>query len=99
MFKLDELSGHLIKSGRFKEAIPKFYAELEEARINGVISLKEMTSLSKDFAEILLNPSSYSDVEILGNKLIALVVRIPGKLKKVSEEEFDANVKASREAD
>lgn len=99
MFKINELSGHLIKSGRFKEAIPKFYDELKECVANGVISFRETTQLSEAFAHILLNPSDILEVNSLGDKMITLVLRIPGKIPTVTEEEFEANVKASREAD
>lgn len=97
MFRLDELSGHLIKSGRFKDAIDKFYFELDTAKTLGVITYDEFYFLSRQFAFILLNPSDYKEVEALGNKMLNLAIRIPGKLPIVSEEEFKKNVKQSRE--
>jgi hypothetical protein len=97
MFKIEELSGSLIKSGNFKDAIDPFYAELDEAFIAGCITYNEWLGLSKAFAWILLNPSNYEDVKAVGDKMIALAVRLE-KLPAVSTEEFNANVKKSREA-
>lgn len=99
MFKLNELSGSLIKQGRFKESIDVFYNELELAVDNHVITWKELSDLSRDFSKILLNPSDYSFVQRLGTQMVNLAIRIPGYVPKATPEEFEANVKASREND
>jgi hypothetical protein len=98
MFKLEELSGSLIRSGRFKDAIPIFYFEVKMALSRGVISELEMFSLSQDFATVLLNPADVDTVSELGEKMIKLALRIPGLVPVVSED-YEANVKASREAE
>lgn len=97
MFKLEELSGSLIRSGRFKEAIPVLLNELFRALKHGVISEDEMRNILTRFGCILLNPSDMVDVRNLSESMLRLVLRIPGYVPTVSYEEFDKNVKASRE--
>lgn len=98
MFKIEELSGSLIRSGRFKEAIPIFFMELKAAMSHAVITDIEMFSLSQAFASILLNPSNHELVEDLSSKMIKLALRIPNMVPTVSVD-YETNVKASREAD
>jgi hypothetical protein len=94
-FKLDELSGSLIKSGNFSQAICPFFAELDEAMLYGVISRDETRTLQEDFAWLLLNPDA-KKADYLGSKMLNLALRIPGKMKPVSSDEFDKNVENSR---
>lgn len=96
MFKIEELSGHLIRSGRFKEAIPTFNRELQFAINRGVIGLGEVFELNTTFCSILLNPSDVDDVSELANRMIRLALRIPDFVPVVSHD-YEENVKASRE--
>jgi hypothetical protein len=97
MFKIEELSGSLIRSGRFKDAIPAFHAEIRLALKHGVITEAEMFNLLQGFAAILLCPSDMFGVEVLSESMQRLALRIPDYVPQVSQEQFDANVKASRE--
>lgn len=97
MFKIEELSGSLIRSGKFKEAIPTFNRELQFAMNRGCITLGELFDINTEFCELLLVPS-VTEAEDLGNKMIKLALRIPDFVPIVPAVEFDANVKASREA-
>lgn len=98
MFRLEELSGSLIKQGRFAEAIDRFYCEINIARQHGVITLTEFVDLSRAFAKVLLNPSCFDEVQTLGNQMLQLAIRIPNYVPTISEKEFKKNVKESREA-
>lgn len=98
MFKIEELSGSLIRSGRFKEAISVFQNEIRLALNAGVITEAEMFNLQFRFCSILLNPSDMFAVNTLSDSMLKLAMRIPGYLPKVTPEEFEKNVKASREA-
>jgi hypothetical protein len=86
IFKIDtvELSGSLIKSGRFQEAIPLLFQELDEAHGNGVITHDELMSIQLDFCRLLLKPDA-KNADWLGTKMLHLAVRIPGKIKKINE--------------
>jgi hypothetical protein len=99
MFKLEELSGTLIKSGRFKEAVPVFSHEIRQALAYGILTEKELFEvIIPEWSIILLNPSNFDQVQKFGNMMLQLALRIPNKLPRVSHEEFDNNVKKSREA-
>lgn len=95
MFKIEELSGSLIRSGRFKDAIPKFFEELRLALTRGVITEGEMFALSSDFAEILLNPSNIDNVSFVSERMLKLALRIPDYVPNVTTD-YEKNVKASR---
>lgn len=97
MFKIEELSGSLIKSGQFRQAIPMFNRELKSAVDAGCITLSEMFHLNAEFFELLLIPN-VAKAEDLGEKMIKLALRIPSYVKIVTKDEFDKNVKESREA-
>lgn len=98
MFKIEELSGSLIRSGRFADAIWPFSNELQAALHHGVISIDEMFTLNRHFNRILLNPSKTEEVVDLSNRMIKLALRIPDYVPVAKQKEFDKNVKASREA-
>jgi len=85
-FQIDtvELSGSLIKSGRLSEAISIFHKELDEAHANGVITHDEFVTLQQDFCYLLLKPDA-KKAEFLGNRMLHLAVRIPGKVTKITE--------------
>lgn len=96
MFKIEELSGNLIKSGRFKEAIPKFRYELCRALDHGVIKNIELFDLIEDFNELLLVPDASKAADI-GNRMLQLALRTPDIIE-LTKTEFGKNVKESREA-
>ncbi len=100
MFKvMEELSGSLIKSGKFRQAIPQFTTELRMALKNGVISEQEIfgsKGLLNRFSAILLNPSNFDEVQALGNSMLHLALRIPNAVPVVTKDVFDRNVKDSR---
>jgi hypothetical protein len=96
MFKIEELSGSLIRSGRFVDAIPAFNRELQFAINRGCITLGELFSLNTMFCNILLNPSDYDEVAELSDKMIKLALRIPDFVPVVCSD-YEENVKASRE--
>jgi hypothetical protein len=85
-FKIDtvDLSGSLIKSGKFNEAIGLFFKELDEAHANGVLSHDEIMKLQMDFCELLLKHDA-KKADWLGNRMLHLAIRIPGKVKLVNE--------------
>lgn len=94
-FKIEELSGSLIKSGKFNEAIVPFFKEIDHAQAWGVITHNEMLTLQEDFCWLLLHPD-VKKAENLGTRMLNLAIRIPGKVEVVKEE-FDKNVQESRE--
>jgi hypothetical protein len=96
MFKIEELSGHLIRSGRFRDAIWPFSNEVQAALHHGVITLEELFALQRAFSFILLNPSNPDEVVQLSNRMLKLALRIPGYVPSVGSEEFEKNLKASR---
>lgn len=98
MFKIEELSGSLIRSGRFREAIPAFNRELQFAMNRGCITLGELFDLNTSFCQILLNPSNVDYVSELSDKMIRLAMRIPDFMPVVTSD-YEENVKASREAE
>jgi hypothetical protein len=102
MFKINELAGSLIKSGRFKDAVPIVINELAIAMRHGVITQEELLNpiggLLARFMHICLDPSDYDSVQKLGNAFIMLALRIPGMVETCSQEEYELNVKESREA-
>lgn len=102
MFKIHELAGSLIKSGRFKDAVPVVINELAIAMRNGVITQEELlnpiTGLLSRFMHICLDPSDFEKVQKLGNAFILLALRTPGMVEVCSQEEYEQNVKESREA-
>jgi hypothetical protein len=91
MFKIEELSGSLIKSGRFDDAIRVFFNELDKAHENGVISRDEMIRLQREFSYLLLRPDA-AQAKKLGDAMLALSLRMP----PVAEAVFEKNVKDSR---
>lgn len=97
-FRIEELSGSLIKSGRFKDSIEPFFLELEQAWENGVITVNELRVLERSFAHLLLVPNA-EDARLLGEKMLTLHMRILSIKQPFDDEAFEANVKASREAD
>ena len=92
-FKIEELSGSLIKSGRFKEAINPFVSELDKAHEKGVITRAEMILLQKAFCHLLLVPV-VADARALGDKMLALQLRMPS----ISESEFLGNLRESKKS-
>ena len=85
LFKIEELSGSLIKSGRFQDAIEVFNKELMEAMYEGVISTSELLGpggIISRFNHILLNPSNLDAVNKLGDDMIYIAIRIPNYVKK-----------------
>jgi hypothetical protein len=78
-FKIEELSGSLIKSGKFAEAIVPFFRELDEAHGNGVITHNEFLALQQDFCWLLLKPD-VQKAQSLGTRMMYLAIRIPGKV-------------------
>lgn len=97
MFKIEELSGSLIRSGKFKEAIPSFNRELQFAVNRGCITLDELFEINTEFCQLLLVPNVV-EAEDLGDKMIKLALRIPDFVPAVPLVDFDNNVKESREA-
>lgn len=95
MFKVKEVAGQLIKSGRFKEAIPLVAKELDEAIAHSLVPTSTIIGLLEDWSYILLDPSDFDEVQTLGNKFIQLAVRIPGYVEQVNREEYEKNKKAS----
>lgn len=91
MFKIEELSGSLIKSGRFRDAIIPFISELDKAHAQGVITSGESKMLHRAFCELLLIPDA-SSATILGDKMLALSLRMP----PIEVAEFHRNVEDSR---
>lgn len=85
-------SGQLLQMGKFKEAIPLFMHELDLAEKAGFLLRKELFYLISELSEILMYPD-YDRVQILGNKMIQLAMRIPNYLKPVSKEEYYNNIK------
>jgi hypothetical protein len=102
MFKIEELAGSLIKSGRFKEAVPHVLNELAIAMRNGVVTERELLNpvcgLLARFMHVCLNPTNVDEVQKLGNAFIMLALRTPGMVEIASKEEYEKNVKESREA-
>jgi hypothetical protein len=96
MFKIEELSGSLIKSGRFKDAITAFVVELAAADNAGLVTAVEHMNLQKEFCNLLLVPDAKAAAS-LGDKMLALRLRVISRLS-LPKEEFDENVKKSREA-
>lgn len=96
MFKIEELSGSLIRSGKFSEAIPKFWSEIQLALQHGIITQAELLECGEYFSRILLNPSDVDEVNALAGHMIKLAFRIPDYVPSVPTEEFKDNVKASR---
>lgn len=94
MFRLDEISGSLIKQGRFKEAITKFYYEIDLAINSNAISYKEMMALCESFSHLLLSPSVDAAKE-LGDKMIMLAIRLPNYVPRVGNEFYD-NIEKSK---
>jgi hypothetical protein len=94
-FKVEELAGSLIKSGRFKEAIPRFTALLGAALDQGVVTENEYYEVLREFMHILLNPSDFNQVQEYGNKILSLNLRLhrPTSTEKLV---FDKNLKESR---
>lgn len=90
MFKIKELSGQLIRSGRFGDAIEPFNQELKRALDNGVITIEELFTLNERFAKILLNPSDFKEVNSLGNAMIQVALRIKGLVEPVDKEADEA---------
>ena len=90
MFKIKELSGQLIRSGRFADAIEPFNQELRMALDGGVISIDELFDLNTRFAKVLLNPSTFREVNQLGNQMIQVALRIKGLVEEVKKEEDEA---------
>ena len=94
---LEFKSGQLIKMGKFREAIPMFYDEIHMAMEAGVTNPNEYLGLAEEFSRILLNPSNFDEVQMLGDKMLKLMMRIPGYLPTVSKEEFYNNIKLNYE--
>lgn len=90
MFKIKELSGQLIRSGKFADAIEPFNQELKLALDNGVITIDELFTLNERFGKILLNPSDFKEVNGLGNAMIQVALRIKGLVEEVDKEEDEA---------
>lgn len=74
---MKELSGHLIKSGKFFHSIDVFIEELDLAHQKGVITLEEQKSLMKEFCLFLLNPSRFEEIQDLGDRMLQLAIRMP----------------------
>jgi hypothetical protein len=88
MFKIDELAGTLVKSGRFKDAIPVLGKELQMAIEHRVITNQEYfgpRGIMARFCEMLLNPNSADAAQKLGDDLICIAIRIPNYVKKAGE--------------
>lgn len=100
MFKIEELSGSLIKQGRFKEAIPKVINELHVALNKGAIGEEELFNpiigLPAVLAQICLNPSDMKQVNAFGDKMLNLAIRC-GLLEIAKSDEYEKNVRESRE--
>lgn len=92
-----QTAGQLIKSGKFKEAVPLVAKEIKLALRNAVITEGEMESLFVAFSSILLDPSDYENVQVIGDKFLAIELRIPNYLRPVSKEEFYNNIKLNYE--
>lgn len=96
-----ETAGQLIKSGRFKEAIPMVMLDVMAALHHGVATKDELLGdalgLVAQFQHILLDPSDFEKVQKLGDKFLQLEMRIPGYLRPLSKEEFYKNVKLNYE--
>jgi hypothetical protein len=90
MFKIKELSGQLIKSGRFVDAIKPFNQELRLALDNGVITIDELFDLNTRFAEVMFNPSNFKEVNLLGNQMVQVALRVKGLVEEVKKEEDEA---------
>lgn len=86
MFKIEELSGSLIRSGKFKEAIPQFNSEMVAAMEAGCLGITEFFFVNEQFQNILLNPSNMDDVEALSTSMIRLALRIPNYVKVIPYE-------------
>ena len=101
MFKIEELSGSLIKQGRFKEAIPKVMNEIAIALNKGFLTedelLNPVSGIPATLARVCLNPSDIKTVNLLGDKMLRLAIRC-NLLEVVKTEEYDKNVQESREA-
>ena len=101
-FKIEELSGSLIKQGRFDAAIPKVINELHIALNKGVISEDELFNpvygMPAVLARICLNPSNMDVVNKFGDKMLSIAIRC-GLLEVARTEEYDKNVQESREAE
>lgn len=101
MFKIEELAGSLIKQGRFREAIPKVMNELCIALYKGVITEDELfnpiSGMPAVLAQVCLNPTNLKQVNAFGDKLLSLAIRC-GLVEVTTAEEFNKNVKDSREA-
>lgn len=93
---MQELSGHLIKSGKFYQAIEIFFEELELAVHNGVITYDERKALTVEFSLALLNPSRFREIQDLGNKMLLLALRTPEYVKDFNQKDFNQNVKDSK---
>jgi hypothetical protein len=85
MFKIAELAGTLVKSGRFTDAIPVMGKELQLAIAHRVITNEEYfgpNGIMTRFCKMLLNPNSVEDAQKLGDDLIFIAIRIPDYVKK-----------------
>ena len=88
MFKIEELAGTLIKSGRFVDAINIFGQEVNLAYDYGVITKEELfgpNGIIARFNRILLNPADVEEVKKLGDDMIFIAIRIPGYVRKNNE--------------
>lgn len=98
MNNTDQTAGQLIKSGKFREAMPLVAKEIKLALRNGVAREEELfaenSGLLNDFFLVLLNPNDFDFVQQLGNRFINLEMRIPNYLTKVSESEYKKNVES-----
>jgi hypothetical protein len=86
MFKIDEIAGVMVKSGRFKEAVPKIAAELELALAHRVITMREYfgpNGVFERICKVMLNPNDVDAIQKLGDDLIFIAIRIPDYVKKV----------------
>lgn len=85
MFKIDELGGSLIKSGRWIDAIPKVAQELELAIRHRVISSQEYfgkNGVMERLCKMFLNPNDTDAAAKLGDDLIYIAIRIPDYVQK-----------------
>lgn len=95
MFKVTEIAGQLIKSGKFNDAIPVVIDELDYALREGVIMRDEMLALVQDWTHVLLNPSDFEQVQRVGERFISLAMRLPDYVQQVDQTEYKKNIEKS----
>lgn len=96
---MNEVAGQLIKSGRFRQAIPLVLYEMKLADDFGLLTNMEKygeNGLLERLFKLMLNPD-YNDAQALGESFMQLAMRIPTYLPQINKDTFLDNVKLNYE--